>query len=309
MTPSLPETLAVVVHRAGEEPLAQCLGSLARQDHPALRVVVVDHSERGIAVPGAEVLRPGRNLGFGGGIAEALRRDPASVVLLLNPDARAEPSWARRMTEALLGDPRTGMAAVRVASGTRPGRLDSAGLGVSRGGTGILRGHGAPAATPVASLASVPLLGPTGAAAAYRRELLEDLGGFPDVYFLYYEDLEVAYRGRRRGWSCAWVDEPLVAHDHVSGAGSEKRYYLHRARRLFRLRNLARGDALEETAALLRAAARGALGARKRGREDADRIHRERPVDFARTDGPVESAWIAGRRAAWSEVFRRLGSG
>lgn len=292
---------AVVVYHDGPARLRACLDSLANQDHPSLRVVLVDHSPDGSGARtagDATVLRPRENLGFGGGVRAALEAVDAPVALLLNPDARAEPSWARRMSEVLSGS-RTGMAAVRVLSGDDPSRLDSAGLGVTRGGMAVLRGHGAPAAaTPPAS---VPLLGPTGAAAAYRRDLLRDLGGFPAAYFLYYEDLEVAFRARRRGWSCGWVDEPLVRHDHVSGAGQRKLYYLQRGRRLFRLRNgdapwSGPGSALEEAGSWLRAALRGRLGDARRARRDAARRFREDPVRFA-DDGPVDPAWFARGRA------------
>ncbi len=148
------------------------------------------------------------NRGFAAGVNAGLAADDAPCVLLLNPDAWAQPTWARRMVETLWASPRAGMAACRVLG--RDGRLDSAGLAVSRGGMGILRGHRHDARVSVARLDAMPLLGPTGAAAAYRREALNAIGGFPEDYFLYYEDLEVAWRLRARGYECAWLDEALV---------------------------------------------------------------------------------------------------
>jgi GT2 family glycosyltransferase len=125
---------------------------------------------------------------------------------------------------------------------------------------GILRGHRRDARVSVAALDATPLLGPTGAAAAYRRDALDAIGGFPEQYFLYYEDLEVAWRLRARGFECAWLDEALVVHDHASGAGAAKRAHLWRSRRLFRARNFSPAEArrtrgaatLEDLAALTR---------------------------------------------------------
>mgnify|MGYP001060588459 CR=1 FL=1 len=238
---SAPAAIALVVHHASPERTRRCLESLCAQDLEALRVILVDHSEAGggarlvDGLAHARCLRPPANRGFAAGVNAGLAAGDAPAVLLLNPDAVAEPSWARRMVEALSGGERMGMVACRVLG--RDGRLDSAGLAVSRGGMGILRGHRRRAQTPVTRLDAMPLLGPTGAAAAYRRQALVAIGGFPEDYFLYYEDLEVAWRLRALGWSCAWLDEALVLHDHISGAGAAKRGHLRRSRRLFRERN------------------------------------------------------------------------
>ena len=40
----------------------------------------------------------------------------------------------------------------------------------------------------------------TGGAVLFRRTFLEDLGGFDERYFLYYEDVDLALRGAERGW-------------------------------------------------------------------------------------------------------------
>ncbi len=260
----LSDACAIVVHHAGVERTRRCLESLAAQDLDSLRVVLVDHSEASEGarlldgLPRTRCVRPPSNRGFAAGVDAGLAADDAPGVLLLNPDAHAQPAWARRMVETLWASPRAGMAACRVLG--RDGRLDSAGLAVRRGGMGILRGHRRDARVSVGALDAMPLLGPTGAAAAYRREALAAIGGFPEDYFLYYEDLEVAWRLRAIGWECAWLDEALVKHDHVSSAGAAKRAHLRRSRRLFRARNFSPAEArrtrgaatMEDLAALTR---------------------------------------------------------
>ena len=270
----------------------------------------MDHApasaERELANAADHYLRPNSNTGFGGGVREAMSRHAAEVVLLLNPDAVAQPTWARDMHAALDADPRHGMAATRVLSATRPGELDSAGLGITRGGMGFLRGHGLPADTPEHLLNRTPLLGPSGAAAAYRVKLIEALGGFPDVYFLYYEDLEVAWRAQRAGWTCAWVDAPLVSHAHNSSAGRSKRYYLQRGRHLFARRNpdavRSRADrAVETVLAFGRAMAAGEWGLPSRARYAA----RTRPVDALRPAQTTVNLAVPTWRYLWQRLRRR----
>jgi len=123
----------------------------------------------------------------------------------------------------------------------------------------------------------------------------------------------VAWRLRRAGWTAAWVDEPLVAHDHVSGAGPEKLYYLQRARRLFLLRNWpgARpgglSGRLEEAAAWARAATRGRLSDARRARLDADRLHLAHPSRPADPERPVDPAWFAPVGEPFRAAFKRGG--
>lgn len=51
-----------------------------------------------------------------------------------------------------------------------------------------------------------------GAAVVYPRAYLEDVGGFDERLFLYYEDLELAWRGRSRGWQYRTVPASVVRH-------------------------------------------------------------------------------------------------
>ena len=45
-------------------------------------------------------------------------------------------------------------------------------------------------------------LGPSGGAAAYDREAFLRLGGFDERIFAYFEDVDLALRLRKAGWSC-----------------------------------------------------------------------------------------------------------
>lgn len=53
-----------------------------------------------------------------------------------------------------------------------------------------------------------------GAAVLLRREYLDDVGLFDDEYFLYYEDLDLSWRGQLRGWKYRYVPSAVVRHIH-----------------------------------------------------------------------------------------------
>jgi GT2 family glycosyltransferase len=55
-----------------------------------------------------------------------------------------------------------------------------------------------------------------GAAVLLRRAYLDDVGLFDERLFLYYEDLELAWRGQARGWRYEYVPTSVVRHVHAA---------------------------------------------------------------------------------------------
>jgi GT2 family glycosyltransferase len=58
-----------------------------------------------------------------------------------------------------------------------------------------------------------------GAAVVLSARYLADVGLLDDRLFLYSEDLELAWRGRERGWRYAYVPESVVRHVHSATTG------------------------------------------------------------------------------------------
>lgn len=58
-----------------------------------------------------------------------------------------------------------------------------------------------------------------GGAVLLRSRYLEEVGRFDESFFLYYEDLELAWRGRGQGWRYAYVPKSVVHHVHAASGG------------------------------------------------------------------------------------------
>ena len=85
-----------------------------------------------------------------------------------------------------------------------------------------------------------------GAAVLLRREYVDDVGPMDERLFVYYEDLEHAWRGRARGWRYRYVPTSVVHHVHAAttGEGSPlKRHYEERNRLLVLTRHASGRDA------------------------------------------------------------------
>ena len=80
-----------------------------------------------------------------------------------------------------------------------------------------------------------------GAAMMVRREVPRKAGPMPDIYFLYYEELDWSVRIREQGWKIAYDPRCTVFHKESATSGQQsplRSYYLTRNRLLFAWRNL-----------------------------------------------------------------------
>ena len=240
-----PTVTVVVPTLAADESLDECLASLERQTFRDFEVIVVDNSgqcptkQRGCA----RVIANDRNVGFGAAVNQAFHQSQAPFLAVLNDDAVAHPRWLEALVSAIEDRPDFGMCAsqVRLAGADR---LDSAGMLLCLDGSSKQRGH---LESPASYSSSQEALLPSGSAAFYRREMLDEIGVFDESFFLYCEDTDLGLRARWAGWECLYVPDAVVEHRYSHSAGKAsalKAYYVERNRlfvifKNFPLRDLA----------------------------------------------------------------------
>lgn len=222
-------TVVVVSYNAGDY-LRGCLASLAAQTFRDFETFLVDNASRDgslalldepefVAPPGFAVLRQNDNLGFAAANNIGARAGRGRWLVLLNPDAAAEPEWLEKLMAAVAARPDYRMAASLQIAMHEPAKLDGAGDCYLAWGYAWRGGFGHP-------LRSAPPSGecfaPCGAAALYPREAFLDAGGFDERYFCYHEDVDIAFRLRLLGERCQFVPEARVRHagSALTGRGS-----------------------------------------------------------------------------------------
>jgi len=191
----------------------QVLGDLQRQTIPHTAFVCDNGSTDGTSrrvraeFPEVRLLELGTNLGFPAACNRGARAGDGDVIVLLNNDVECPPEFLERLVAPLRDSERGGsVAALLLEPGEE--RIESFGLAVDATVAGYPRLRGEP---PTAAQADSPvLIGPSGAAGAYRRAAWEEVGGLDDGVFAYAEDVDLALRLRGAGW------EPLVAADAVA---------------------------------------------------------------------------------------------
>jgi GT2 family glycosyltransferase len=234
---------AIIVNWNHGDFLPDCLdailadgGSLAAQGH-LLEVLVIDNastdgSPEWLATryqtgeyPNLRCFRFAGNQGFARALNHGIQSSRGAFVLSLNPDVVVQAGFLSALLSALPEDAgeRVGMAAPKLLRADDPAFLDSTGLYVDRRRRPYDRGQGERDFGQYDAQTGV--FGPCGAAALYRREMLEDLlldgEYFDEAFFAYCEDADLAWRAQLRGWSCTYV--PTAVATHVRGWGDTLR--------------------------------------------------------------------------------------
>lgn len=220
----------------GGPSLERATACLRAQTFRDFLAVIVDNSGSGAArhlhsPPDIVVIDNPRNVGFGEAVNQGMTASRSEYVCTLNDDAYARPDWLRELTAAADADPAAvGMCASQIRLADAPALLDSAGLDIYPDGSTKQRGRGEPAA---AYAEPAEALLPSGCAALYRREAIEQAGGFDRSYFLYCEDSDLGLRIRLTGRRCRYVPAAVVEHDYSRSTGRAskmKAFYVERNR-------------------------------------------------------------------------------
>lgn len=218
----------IVVNWNRADLLQDCLTALSCQSYSDYQIIVVDNGsgDNSVALvkenfPRVKLVELSENRGFTGGNAAGLEVAEGEFIALVNNDARVEPDWLENLLRPMLGDSAIGICAAKlIVEGSEI--IDSAGDGITTAGVGFNRGLGADARRFAQSQA---IFGACGAAALYRRSMLDEIGFLDGDFFLYDEDIDLNFRAQLAGWKCQYVAD-AVAH-HRGNATSERLSDLH----------------------------------------------------------------------------------
>ena len=236
----------VTVNFNGNKDTLELLESLCKQGYEAIKVWVVDNAstdpivlEREYPFP-VEVIYSEENLGFAGGNNLGISKASGEFIYLLNNDTLVEKDAIQAMVNMMLGNVSLGMISSKIRFTHGDKRIQYAGCtpispyavrGFAIGNQELDEGqHDRNEMTHR----------PHGASMMIRKEVVEQIGGMPELYFLYYEEMDYAEMAKRKGWEIGYCGKATIWHKESASTGRNsplKTYYLTRNRVLFAKRN------------------------------------------------------------------------
>ena len=253
-----PSVRIVIVNWRQAELTIRAARSIREQLGDGDVLVIVDNASGDGSVErlrreGLTVVESSENLGFGAGVNLGAQGMVEDVLVLLNNDAVAKPDFLEALLRTLSDPPSAtapaaATARILLAGRWRPaaqGRQDAlvsprTGRWTRVSDEAAARGEGEVLVNSTGNLVDasgngydrdwlVPagqehspseVFGLCGGACAIRREAWQALGGFREDLFMYYEDTDLSWRLRERGWRVVYVREAVVLHEHASSSGT-----------------------------------------------------------------------------------------
>ncbi|OGC76579.1 MAG: hypothetical protein A2Z27_00645 [candidate division Zixibacteria bacterium RBG_16_50_21] len=220
----MPEPLVsvIILNWNGERFLKNCLNSLFNQTYSNREIIVVDNSStdgsRTILESLAgkiRLIKSERNLGFAAGNNLGIKNSSGELIFLLNNDTEVDQECVEALVSASQQAADIGMCAPKVRYLQDQEILNSTGVIIYPDLTALNRGIGERDRGQYDK--SFSIFCPYGAAAMYKKEMLDRIGLLDEDYYMFREEDELGWRANLAGWRCVYVPEALVYH-HRSAA-------------------------------------------------------------------------------------------
>jgi GT2 family glycosyltransferase len=130
-------------------------------------------------------------------------------ILLLNNDTILEKNFLIELIKATKDEEKVGIYSPKLLDADNHRIIDSTGHIISCGRI-IDRGHGKVDKHQYDDKTKV--IGAKGAAALYKREMLESIGLFRESFIISYEDAELSWRANKNLWEARYVPNSVVYH-------------------------------------------------------------------------------------------------
>lgn len=206
--------------------LQRCLDSVFSQSYQPIEVIVVDNASSDATrqilsqTGNAKIFLNQTNLGFAAGQNQAARAANGSWLLSLNPDVVLSPAFVAELIATGNADSRIGTVCGKLLRWDPDARpeftplLDSTGIYFRRDLRHLDRGAEELDSGQYDKQEYV--FGATGAAALYRRAMLDDVAVkgefFDEQFFAYREDADLAWRAQLMGWQCVYTPAAVAWH-------------------------------------------------------------------------------------------------
>jgi len=224
------EIVSIIITCAVKDYLESCLNSIKAQTHPKYEIIIIDNlndinfSQTIIKnYPEVKLYSQKENISYCEALNLGIKQSIGDFVLCLNDDVILDNGFIEKALRGFFIDSKVGMVSGKILRSDRE-TIDSSGLFLSFYRSAKERGYGLKDKGQFEKEGYI--FGVNGAAAFYRKKMLEDvkegLDYFDPDFHFFYEDLDIAWRAQRKGWKGYYISGAVAY--HVRGGTARKNY-------------------------------------------------------------------------------------
>jgi len=226
---AVPTISVIIPHLNGKHHLDDCLGSLRDQSYKDFEVLLVDNGSTDGSqdflreyYPEVKLIELGTNHGFTGACNAGYEASQGEIVILLNNDTETDSNWLQAIVAAFENSPGVGSIASKMLLFDRRDVFHTA--GDYYGLDGIPGNRGVWQQDRGQYEREELVFSACGGAAAYRKQMLNEIGFLDDDFFFSCEDVDLGWRANLAGWQVLYLPTAVVFHklkaSGSTGAGS-----------------------------------------------------------------------------------------
>lgn len=214
----------VIPNINGKGWLKDSIESIYAQTEQDFSLIVVDNGSTDESLeqarsycsrPNFTLIENGYNTGFSHAVNQGIALADSEYVVLFNNDAFAEPQWLAELIRTAEQDPKIFAVQSLMIRHYERDLADDAGDYVTWMGFACKRGDGRKVDRYTRSKR---IFSACGGASLYRKSILDEIGGFDENFFAYFEDVDLSWRANNAGyknWFC-----PTARCYHICGAST-----------------------------------------------------------------------------------------
>ncbi|RED97083.1 glycosyltransferase family 2 protein [Marinoscillum furvescens] len=224
------------------------LDSCKNLTYPNYEIILVDNNSRedptpiiSQKYPEVKLIVTKKNLGFTGGNNVGIAAARGAYYFIVNNDTEVTPNLLEQLLAPFEQDPKIGMVSPKIRYFSEPDLIQYAGFKEIN----PITGRNSTIGQKERDLGQYDTPGYTfyahGAAMLVSREVVDKVGPLPDIFFIYYEELDWSSHVRRAGYKIYYQAQALIFHKESITTGKDspfKAYYHNRNRILFMRRNV-----------------------------------------------------------------------
>lgn len=220
----------------------ECLQSLFMHNYPNAKIFIVDNGSEKEGYEAffrkyksnksIEFIRLEKNLGYGGGANVALKRIKSGYIVLLNNDTILTKNWLTPIITYMEKHPEVGICQPKIKdiyrksyfeyAGAAGGFMDIYGFPFTRGRIfyTLEDDHG--------QYDNITDIVWSGVVIITKKEVLDKIGYFDEIFFLYAEEADLCWRAHHAGFRLTFIPNSLIYHYGTKRIITDKTFFNHR---------------------------------------------------------------------------------